>query len=283
MPEGPEVKKLTDRLNKLLKNKELNNITINSGRYKKHNNLNNFNNFIKILPVKIKEVKCKGKFMYMIFDKEDYVLFITLGMTGWFRFSRTEKIHHYYEVPDKHDNITFYFKDFEMYFNDFRNFGTLMFMKPSELDKKLKTLGVDILDEKPDINLFLKKVEKKRNDVKIAKLLLDQKVIAGVGNYLRADGLFLAKINPHTIIRKLSNKTLKELFEILRILAWFQYNEKLGRKLKIINNSMNMINNYDNFIVYMQDTIKYKNKTYTVVREDLGGRTIHWIPEIQIK
>jgi formamidopyrimidine-DNA glycosylase len=38
MPEGQEVKKLTDRLNKLLKNKELNNITINSGRYKKHNN-----------------------------------------------------------------------------------------------------------------------------------------------------------------------------------------------------------------------------------------------------
>jgi formamidopyrimidine-DNA glycosylase len=176
-----------------------------------------------------------------------------------------------------------------MYFNDFRNFGTLMFMTPSDLDKKLKTLGVDILDENPDINLFLKKVEKKRDDVKIAKLLLDQKVIAGVGNYLRADGLFLAKINPHTIIRKLSEKSLIELFEILRILAWFQYNEKLGRKLKIIksmsynSNSMNMINNYDNFIVYMQDTIKYKNKTYQVVREDLGGRTIHWVPEIQIK
>jgi formamidopyrimidine-DNA glycosylase len=38
MPEGPEVKKLTDRLNRLLKNKELSKITINSGRYKKHNN-----------------------------------------------------------------------------------------------------------------------------------------------------------------------------------------------------------------------------------------------------
>jgi DNA-formamidopyrimidine glycosylase len=281
MPEGPEVKKLTDRLNKNLKNKELLNITINSGRYKKHNNLKNFNNFIKILktsPVKVKEVKCKGKFIYMIFDNNEYVLFITLGMTGWFRFSRTEKIHHYYEVPDKHDNITFYFKDFEMYFNDFRNFGTLMFMTPNDLDKKLKTLGVDILDKNPDVNLFLKKVEKKRDDVKIASLLLDQKVIAGVGNYLRADGLFLAKINPHTIIRNISEKDLIELFNILRILAWFQYDEKIAKKLNNIN-----INNYDNFIVYMQDTIKYKNKYYTVVREDLGGRTIHWVPEIQTK
>jgi hypothetical protein len=59
------------------------------------------------------------------------------------------------------------------------------------------------------------------------------------------------------------------LFITLGMTGWFQYNEKLGRKLKIINN--NFMNNYD------------KNKTYTVVREDLGGRTIHWIPEIQIK
>ena len=77
MPEGPEVKKLTDRLNRLLKNKELSKITINSGRYKKHNNLKNFNNFIKILPIKVKDVKCKGKFMYMIFEKDDYVLIVT--------------------------------------------------------------------------------------------------------------------------------------------------------------------------------------------------------------
>jgi DNA-formamidopyrimidine glycosylase len=283
MPEGPEVKKLTDRLNRNLKNKELVNITINSGRYKKHNNLKNFSNFIKILPIKVKEVKCKGKFIYMIFDNNEYVLFITLGMTGWFRFSRTEKIHHYYEVPDKHDNITFYFKDFEMYFNDFRNFGTMMFMTPNDLEKKLKTLGVDILDKNPDVNLFLKKVEKKRDDVKIAKLLLDQKVIAGVGNYLRADGLFLAKINPHTIIRNISEKDLIELFNILRILAWFQYNENIARKLNMKSIINNIINNYDHFIVYMQDTIKYKNKTFKVIREDLGGRTIHWVPEVQTK
>jgi DNA-formamidopyrimidine glycosylase len=280
MPEGPEVKKLTDRLNNLLKDKELINITINNGRYKKNNNLKNFNNFIKVLPIIVKEVKCKGKFMYIIFNKNDFVLFITLGMTGWFRFNKTDE-----NIDDKHDNLTFYFKDFEMYFNDFRNFGTFMFMTPIDLEKKLKTLGVDILDKNADVNLFLKKIERKRNDIKIAKLLLDQKVIAGVGNYLRADSLFLAKINPHTLVKNISEENLIELFEIIRQLGWFQYNEKLGRKLNIIDNKY--VKTYDNFIIYMNNKIKYKNKSeiiiYDIIREDLGGRTIHWVPEIQIK
>ena len=80
MPEGPEVKNMILQLNKIIKNKQLNTIIINSGRYSKKLP-DGFNNFLKLLPSKIIDVNCKGKFIYIELDN-GYKIWNTLGMTG---------------------------------------------------------------------------------------------------------------------------------------------------------------------------------------------------------
>lgn len=267
MPEGPEVKKLTLYLRKYILNEKLIDIIINNGRYNKYQNIKNYNNIIYELPLLVQDVNSKGKFIYIKFNK-NIVLFITLGMTGYFRITNNDYI-------DKHDNVSFIFNKLIFHFNDYRNFGTLMFMNYNDLNKKLSFLGPDILDEKPNLDLFIKRTRKKKSTGFIINMLLDQKVLSGCGNYLRCDSLYLAKLNPYTMIKNINDNTLLKIFNILQQLAWFKYNEKKGRQLNIINDKY--INKYNDFIVYHKKNVG----KYNVIREKLNNRTIHWVKEIQ--
>ena len=72
MPEGPEVKRLTVRVNNLVSQHKIKNIKINSGRYTKKLP-DGYNKFIENLPLKIEEVKCKGKFIYFVLENNFYI------------------------------------------------------------------------------------------------------------------------------------------------------------------------------------------------------------------
>ena len=67
MPEGPSVLIMVDKLDKFEKS-YLRKVKINSGRYKRHSLTKNFNIFNKKLPSKIKPIKNKGKFIYIILE-----------------------------------------------------------------------------------------------------------------------------------------------------------------------------------------------------------------------
>ena len=79
-----------------------------------------------------------------------------------------------------------------------RNFGTIHFFKGKQcLDKKLKTLGVDMLKTfnlKKDYEFIEKKMNKiKDQKKKIGVVLLEQRIFAGSGNYIRAETLYQGK------------------------------------------------------------------------------------------
>src|SRR6056300_534285 len=121
MPEGPEVKITTDFLSKFT-NKTFSNIAILSGRYT-NKDISGLDDVF--LPATIKEVNCKGKFIYFTLSskvndtcQKYFYLFSTLGMTGMW----TEK-------ESKHSRFVIYFDDeTKLFFNDIRNFGTLKFV-----------------------------------------------------------------------------------------------------------------------------------------------------------
>jgi formamidopyrimidine-DNA glycosylase len=244
MPEGPECKLLADNLHKKLKGTKLTNIEILAGRYKKHGPFKNYNKLISELPLKINSVNAYGKFIWFEFENSNLTLWNTLGMSGWFQIEE-----------DNHNNIGLHYiknkEDKILYFNDYRNFGTFMVDTKKNLVKKLKTFGLDILDKKDNTDLFLKLV--KKSNKLICEILLNQKIVAGSGNYLRADALYLAKIDPFIKPKDISDEDLKNLYNCLRQLAWYNYDEDKGRKLKIIkkNINFNLIKN-KNFFVYNQ-------------------------------
>ena len=265
MPEGPEVKIIVSWLNKNIKNKILSDIHILNGRYKRHDNPINWDKLKHILPIKIKSVNCKGKFIWFEFYNTELTIWNTLGMSGWWNYNNY-----------KHNNILFIINNKNIYFNDVRNFGTIKICNISNLKKKLNLLGPDILNNNNNFLEFQKRLFRKRDNTLIANALLDQKVISGIGNYLRSDILWYSKISP---FRKIKNLLINEIKLI------YKNSKKLGqRALKKHSNQFNKDDilhpslGQNVFYVYSKNIDKYNNK---IIRKKINNRSIFYVPKIQ--
>ncbi len=279
MPEGPEVKIVTDCLNKKLKDKYIHSFIINAGRYKTHGPPKNTNLFLNLLPLKVKSVNAYGKFIWFEFYLTDLTLWNTLGMGGWWTtkdvnhnnislsYSKTQKL-------NKNDKIK------KINFTDTRNFGTIIFDTKKFLEKKIENLGPDILSTNlASLDRFIKLVKKSKKP--LCEILLDQKITAGCGNYLRADAMYLAQLNPFVIGKTLSDNIIKELWNILHQLAWYNYDKNKAIELGILKSNYKKVmpDAYNRiFLIYGQKTDPHNNPVVTVQVKD---RTLHWVPKIQ--
>jgi len=270
MPEGPEVKITTDFLNNFV-GKSFHSFAILSGRYTKTGGIPNTE--VAGLPAKISSVSCKGKFIYFtladqVIDKT-YYLFNTLGMTGMWS-----------EKESKHSRFVIYFDDEKkLFFNDIRNFGTLKFVhSEKELSKKLKSLGPDILKSDVDWQGYRNRFLKKPNKT-IAECLMNQSVISGVGNYLKAEILYASKISPNRLIKDITNDEWNDLYFNTRVQASRSY--KLGGATIATYRQPNGDEGLYNrrFAVYNEKSDPLGNE---VIKETTADkRTTHWVPAIQ--
>jgi formamidopyrimidine-DNA glycosylase len=280
MPEGPEVRLLVDKLNLKIKGTIIKKINILGGRYSKQKK----NSFVLLHNKKIHKIKCYGKFIYWLFENSDIVLFNTLGMTGWWEFDSNLN-HNNIQIELTKENTLL-----SIFYNDPRNFGTLIIANTERLKYKLDKLGADIFNIN-DFEIFRTRINKKRDDMLISSALLDQSVVAGCGNYLRAECLYIAKIYPFRELKKITIDEMNKIWNILVQLAWYYYNENKGRKLGIINDKYELSANYKktgpslykpiegSFHVYRQEKDTLGNKVYS---KEINNRTIHYVPSLQI-
>ena len=187
------------------------------------------------------------------------------------------EIKSYIDRSIAHLNVEFIFENGSLFFYDQLSFGSIkVFQSSDELDKKIKLMGLDIMDPETSVELFIEKINKKKNlQREIGNILLDQKIIAGVGNYLRADSLWLSKISPFRKVKDIINKEFINLYKNIRLLTWSLYDYNSGVKLKIISNKL-PIDYKKEFLVYNRNEV-IKEKLY----EGSNIRYIHWVPQIQ--
>ena len=260
MPEGPEVKTLVDQLQPAV-GMRLVDFKFLSGRYVKHGRPAGYEAFAKTMtPISTRQnekqhtekfdvvttLSCKGKFIYVILDEgnktmgegsNDYQrsIWITLGMSGHFvnekeaanpkplaSNSDLERVgpRWYMELMDMNT-----IGSRKIYFRDARNFGTLKFcLSASELNQKLASLGPDILDyENTTEEIFLAAMEKSSQTQNICKFLMDQKRVAGVGNYILSEGLYRSRLDPFADLSEINVAQRKRLFKELRDVASSSY------------------------------------------------------------
>jgi formamidopyrimidine-DNA glycosylase len=300
MPEIIEVKNYADFIKKNIIDQKLLNINIINGRYKKHGPFSHYNKFKNLLPLQIIDVKTKGKFMYIIFEN-NYYIGVTLGLSGgWFFQNKgTKKLIHginpemfseeakkvYINNAMKHLNIEFSFHSGSLYFYDQLSFGTIkIFENTEQINKKLSTIGLDIMNKDTTLEEFKNKICRKTNQNKeIGIVLLNQKLISGVGNYLRADSLWLSKISPFRKIKNINDNELKVLFHNIRLLTWSVYNYKKGIELEIIKKEDTLPIDYKkDFLVYGKDKDIYNNIiTKEKLYEGSQIRYIYWVKKYQ--
>jgi DNA-formamidopyrimidine glycosylase len=257
MPETVEVSIIVDKIEKKFKNSSIHNIVINSGRYMSHNYPIGYTKFIKLLPSKIISFNTKGKFIYIILEN-NVSIWITFGLTGELSLQ-----------PTKYSHITFETNIGNFYFNDVRNFGTIKFsFDKEELNKKLKTLGPDPLIEEITRNDFIKILRRSNLQKKvIATVLMNQKIISGIGNYLRSEILYTAKISPFRKISDLTDQDLTTIWKAMNNIIMKSYN--IQRK--------NGLHTYP-FAIYQQNITPRGEK---VLSKSIDGRTVWYVPSVQ--
>lgn len=271
MPEGPEVRRITDQLDEILSGRFISNIEILSGRYKNHASPDGFKEFLSLAgEKKIERISCKGKFIWFSFaGNPDLSIWNTLGMSGsWSR------------QAGEHSRIKFTFTEGEpIYFTDIRNFGTMHFIfSKAELTQKLKTLGPDMLSAPPSDEEFLKIVKKQKNKT-LPEFLMNQKAISGVGNYVKAEALYLAKISPLRACNSLTEKEIKTLKDSIDKVLRTSYNSG-GSTIKTYRDVFGNVGSFTSrFLVYGNDADPQGNPVQRTTTKD--GRTTFWVPAIQ--
>ena len=267
MPEGPEVKRFGQDLAQIISGKSLVRIDILSGRYQKAAP-EGLETFKARLPTRVIGTGVHGKFLYWVVDNDVFV-YNTLGMTGC--WTRDRK---------KHSRVEFTFTDgSRVFFTDQRNFGTLKFVPGrNALIDKLKKLGPDMLSQKVSDDLFSDRLSKKQK-WPLAKVLMDQNIVAGIGNYVKAEALYRAQLSPHRTVDSLTDVDFSRLNGAVQAVLIESY-EKRGASIQTYRDVNGEEGQYNRFFrVYNQDRDPHGNQ---VVREKTAdGRTTHWVPAVQ--
>lgn len=217
MPELPEVENMARQLNAEFAGRVIKAVSLITPGMLKHPGVTAFKR--DIAGARILDVSRRAK--YVVFSlNRDRALVIHPKMTGHFLLFSSPlgrgRIKVRDELPNlKHIRFSFVFSDGrELYFSDVRKFGTVrLFNKGEEKDFWEKEgLGPEPFNLKTDefINLISSK------NGKIKQVLMDPKVIAGIGNIYSDEMLHIAGIHPERRAKDISKKEMGMLYQAMR-------------------------------------------------------------------
>lgn len=227
MPEGPEVTVMMRLLRNQILNKNIKFTMIkNSTKFK---TIPSTIDIHAIFPLQVIDVSNNGKLSYITFAdgnnvSKKYYLTQTYGLKGGWYKAHNDSSRFCLELDD---NTKFYY-------NDSSNYGSQLFTSDKcEFDKKMTSRGLD-LQKVTDSDSFtseLSKLIERKIEWNICKFLMEQKLLSGIGNYLKCEILYNARISPFRKLKDLSSKDIRQLsISIIDV-----YNEALnanGRTFK---------------------------------------------------
>lgn len=219
MPELPEVETIRSGLLELLPGKQVRAVSFDwpRGFPNSQSDVDTF-----LVGARVADVRRRAKVLIIDLDN-DYSLIIHLKMTGQLVFRSNDDRERFGAghptdsligaLPDKSTRVTLDFGDSKLYFNDQRKFGWVRLLPITEIPevKFFRTVGPEPLDDKFTSQDFIKRLQR-RPKSNIKAVLLDQTVIAGIGNIYADESLFAAKIHPLTLVKDIPKKQLETLF-----------------------------------------------------------------------
>ena len=206
MPEGPEVETVKRELNQLI-NQTIKKISLTplSQKYPKYQGKQNeFNQFSG---QKLQQLTRYNKFIVWEFETNPVIL-NHLGMSGrWIMVDSLKDL----EDKTTHPKVIIETTDSpHAIFDDSRNFGQFRIFPSHDAVKQyrpIRTLGIDGLTVPFPSEEFLEAIEEARfSNKQIGILLMDPRLVSGIGNIYKAEILFAAKIHPERLVSNLKKK-----------------------------------------------------------------------------
>ncbi len=290
MPELPEVETIRRDLGALV-GKKISALKIISPKTASHSET-----FFKkaLIGRKLIDIRRRGKLLILVFDNAFFLL-VHLKMTGQliFQSAKTKIVGGHslsagsYEksvggaLPNRHTRAIFYFSGGgQLFFNDLRRFGYLKLVKEGELEKILAVnYGPEPLTKDFSALRLREILKAKKTNVKAA--LLNQKLIAGLGNIYVDEALFAAKIRPTRVAGKIKPEEIIKLAAVIN---------KLIKKAIIyrgttFNNYVDSKGKKGNFSRFLQVYGRaHKNCLVCgqpILKVKLAGRGTHYCPNCQ--
>ena len=263
MTEGPEATFQANTIRRQFLGRRLHGIRILRGRYKTHGPPTNAVAFRRALPLRITDVRKKGKVIVLDFDG-GWSIVAKLGMVGW--LAAADSTNH---LHDAKPNIVFHFDGpADLHFTDFRNFGTLTFTR--DPDPFLEPIAPDILDPKIRLSDVTERIPMVKPDAKIETVLMDQgALLSGIGNIIKSELLYDARISPKRTVDSLQPAEWRSIFNAARTVA-----------RKVLHVLEHDIDTYDQIQkVYQRYTDPHGRPVRSHVAAD--GRRTFWVPAVQ--
>ncbi|MDB5181552.1 MAG: mutM [Candidatus Saccharibacteria bacterium] len=221
MPELPEVETVRRGLSRLLEGLVITEVS--------HDNPKSFPNAEAdvrsfLIGAEIVEVTRRAKVLLIELSTK-YSLIIHLKMTGQLVYRGDTNFGAGHpndslvgELPDKSTRVTFTLSNgAHLYFNDQRKFGWVRLVPTAEIPMIdfFKRVGPEPLSDDFTWQIMKERLQRRKN-TNIKAALLDQSVIAGVGNIYADESLWGAKIHPSILVKNVTDAKIKALHKALR-------------------------------------------------------------------
>jgi len=274
MPELPEVEVVKQSLDKKIKFQKINKVLVRNRNLR----LKVPKNFELLLRnKKINKILRKSK--YLIFNlSKNFFLIIHLGMSGTLHLFNNKNINtntSFYgssSLPVKHNHIVFFFKKYQLIYNDPRRFGFFKIIKNKKnLEFFFSRFGPEPLNKKFNTSYIYNYFIGKKKCIK--SFLLDQKFVAGIGNIYASEILNYSKINPFKQAKKLSKTEIKKIKHFSKIVL-NKAIKRGGSSIRNFKNAKGKSGNYQReFKVYNREKLNCLNKLcYGKIRKKIVSK-----------
>ena len=287
MPELPEVETVRRGLSKLIIGKVV--------RAEQHDTPKGFPNTVSdvnqfLLGTTITDVRRRAKVL-MIDLATDYSLLIHLKMTGQLVYVGEERFGAGHPndsligvLPDRSTRVTLEFSDgTKLFFNDQRKFGWMRLMPTAEIPNTdfMQKVGPEPLEDSFTATDFITHLAR-RPKTNIKAALLDQSVIAGVGNIYADESLWGAKIHPLRLVNTLAEQEMTLLYHELRDVMNLAV-EKGGSSNSTYVNAEGQKGSYMNFArVFRREGLACPRCGAIIEKSRVAGRGTHTCPVCQV-
>jgi formamidopyrimidine-DNA glycosylase len=224
------------------------------------------------------------------------VLLMHLGMSGSFRVIEDEdtktpgKFHHPRSGDRAHDHVVFHMSSgAAIVFNDPRRFGYMKIIARRALDDEplLSGLGPEPLGNEFDAAMLARSCANKKTSLKAA--LLDQRVVAGLGNIYVCEALFRSHLSPRRLAATLATKKAEPTDHAKRLVD--AIHGVLNQAIKAGGSSLRDHRQTSGELGYFQHSFQVYDREGEKCRTDgcsgivkrftQNGRSTFWCPKCQ--
>ncbi len=235
--------------------------------------------------LRCRDVKRRGKYLWLTFEGDEHALIAHLGMSGQFRVFQGRKAMS--EQLHPHVRVSALFKDgrreFRLDFLDQRTFGWVrmdVVDQATSIPESISHVARDPFEDDFDQQRVIERLKRSKSEIKRA--ILDQKIVSGVGNIYADEALWRAKIHPERKASSLSDAQLRLLLTSIRTVMKRAL-ESGGTSFDHLYVNVNGESGYfsTRLAVYGREGERCRRCSSAIKRIDFTNRSSHLCPRCQ--